>query len=401
MYEQEEEYALDDESFFHAAGNVARPSSASNQVTSRAPLSPHAAKASAPVLSGTPTLQKMVAPVSKAAAGPAPAPELPSSVVGAPPQGSNPQRSMLVEAIKTALREQKKACSDKGAMRAKSSAVCSWLLDVACAGNNEPLHDEVLNLAEVKNGSRDLYFCKASSRNHAAFHHSPSPFAIHYALWYLISSCRLSVLLLHQYLELDDSLLESTFEPKPLFTPAEKAQVQIPNFVAALDGGGSAFMVHASVGGGAAFFCNDGMATHFVSAPECDAVFEAGGQCDPDAVMRRLVATRDRPAFVRAFADLLVKEPDLSSETTLLVHVNARADPRSDAPPRAVPRAAPRLVHWRRRRSRKPAGRRRPRRRSVWHQVHPHARVQLLAATIKPAPHVSGWPFVIHCGARS
>jgi hypothetical protein len=171
---------------------------------------------------------------------------------------------MLVEAIKTALREQKKACSDKGAMRAKSSAVCSWLLDVACAGNNEPLHDEVLNLAEVKNGSRDLYFCKASSRNHAAFHHSPSPFAIHYALWYLISSCRLSVLLLHQYLELDDSLLESTFEPKPLLTPAEKAQVQIPNFVAALDGGGSAFMVHASVGGGAAFFCNDGMATHFV-----------------------------------------------------------------------------------------------------------------------------------------
>ena len=49
-------------------------------------------------------------------------------------------RSMLVEAVKAALREQHGVCvgpKQEEAARAKCGVVCGWLLDVACAGDDD------------------------------------------------------------------------------------------------------------------------------------------------------------------------------------------------------------------------------------------------------------------------
>jgi hypothetical protein len=129
-----------------------------------------------------------------------------------------------------------------------------------------------------------------------------------------------------QTLDLDDDVVGAEFVLRPPLSPEAKSSVQIPNYVASLNSGGSAFLVQASVGGSAVFFCNDDMAAAFVTAREAEAIYGAS-LADPDAVMHRLVAPRDRPAYLRAVADLLVRQSDLLCETSLLVHVHARRGP--------------------------------------------------------------------------
>lgn len=100
----------------------------------------------------------------------------------------------------------------------------------------------------------------------------------------------------------------------------------MPNFVAALNSGGAAFLVQASIKGSAAFLSNDDMATSFVSAGEAEAVYNESF-ADPDAVMRRLVLGRDRAAYLTAMADMVVKSAELESEAALVVHVQGRDSP--------------------------------------------------------------------------
>lgn len=102
--------------------------------------------------------------------------------------------------------------------------------------------------------------------------------------------------------------------------------MQIPNYVAALNSGGSAFLVQASVGGSSAFFCNDDMAASFVSAHEAEAIYGASSS-DPDSVMRRLIVQQDRPKYLKAMTDLIVRHHELIGETSLIAHVNARRGP--------------------------------------------------------------------------
>jgi len=48
---------------------------------------------------------------------------------------------------------------------------------------------------------------------------------------------------------------------------------------------------------------------------------------DPDSVMRRLIAPRDRPAYLKAVTDMLVQSTELENETSLLLHVHTRIGP--------------------------------------------------------------------------
>jgi hypothetical protein len=180
---------------------------------------------------------------------------------------------MLIESIKAAMCE---IPCEKEAAVAKYSHVVRFLLGVACCTGFEAVHADIVQIADI--------------------------------------------------LGLDDELVNSEFVPRAPLSFEAKASVQIPNYVAALNSGGSAFLVQASVGGSSAFFCNDDMSAAFVSAHEAESIYAASSS-DPDAVMRRLVAPRDRLAYLSAMTDLLVRQHDLLGETSLIVHVNARRGP--------------------------------------------------------------------------
>lgn len=115
----------------------------------------------------------------------------------------------------------------------------------------------------------------------------------------------------------------SAFEVRPGLTIEAKRDVKIPAFVAALNSGGSAFLVQVMVRGASVFFCNDDMASQFINAAEAEEE-HAGTKDDPGSVMKRLIATRDRPAYLRAAARLLVHLPQLGSETSFMAHIMTR-----------------------------------------------------------------------------
>jgi len=210
----------------------------------------------------------------RAGARSAPKASVPSAPAYVKPPAAVPTYTML-RAVRAALVECA-AEADKEEPRMKFNALTRWMQAVACCSGHESLHDQVTEVAEM--------MC------------------------------------------LDDDVAFAEFSPRAPLSAEAKSSIQIPNYVAALNSGGSAFLVQASLGGAAAYFCNEDMATTFCSAAEAERVHESGG-CDPDAVMRRLVASRDRPTYLKAVEQLLVRNHDLLSETSLLAHVNARSGP--------------------------------------------------------------------------
>jgi len=205
-------------------------------------------------------------------------------------QSSPPERRyMLIEAIKLSLMEHAPTATSPEARR-KANAVARWLLNVACCSGNEALHDDIAALAEVPN-----FFLKTIPCGHVA-----------------------------QTLDLDDDVICADFKTRKLISNGPNAASAVPNFVAALNSGGSAFLVQASIKGAAVFLTNDEMAASFISAGEAKAVYNESF-ADPDATMRRLVLGCDRATYLKAVADMVVKGTDLLSETSLVVHIRARA----------------------------------------------------------------------------
>mmetsp|Transcript_64000 Transcript_64000/g.109859 ORF Transcript_64000/g.109859 Transcript_64000/m.109859 type:complete len:500 (-) Transcript_64000:178-1677(-) len=189
-------------------------------------------------------------------------------------QSSPPERRyMLIKAIKLSLMEHAPTATSPEARR-KANAVARWLLNVACCSGNEALHDDIAALAET--------------------------------------------------LDLDDDVICADFKTRKLISNGPNAASAVPNFVAALNSGGSAFLVQASIKGAAVFLTNDEMAASFISAGEAEAVYNESF-ADPDATMRRLVLGCDRATYLKAVADMVVKGTDLLSETSLVVHIRARA----------------------------------------------------------------------------
>jgi hypothetical protein len=160
-----------------------------------------------------------------------------------------------------------------GDMRKKYLAVLRWLHGVACVANNEALCADVAKIA-------------------ASF-------------------------------SLTEELGTGPFEIRPGLTIEAKREVKIPAFVAALNSGGSAFLVQVMVRGASVFFCNDDMASQFINAAEAEEE-HSGTKDDPGSVMRKIVSQRDRPAYLRAAARLLVHLPQLASETSFMAHIMSR-----------------------------------------------------------------------------
>jgi hypothetical protein len=128
---------------------------------------------------------------------------------------------------------------------------------------------------------------------------------------------------MEQSFALTEELGLDAFSVRPGLTIEAKRDVKIPAFVAALNSGGSAFLVQVMVRGASVFFCNDDMASQFINAAEAEEE-HATTKDDPGSVMKRLVAQRDRPAYLRAAARLLVHLPQLASETSFMAHIVTR-----------------------------------------------------------------------------
>lgn len=160
-----------------------------------------------------------------------------------------------------------------GELRKKFVAVLRWLIGVACVAAAESLHADTCKIAENLGIAGDV---------------ATEPYAV-----------------------------------RPGLTIEAKREVKIPAFVAALNSGGSAFLVQVMVKGASVFFCNDDMARQFINAAEAEEE-HANHKEDPGSVMRKLVAARDRPAYLRATARLLVHLTVLAAETSFMAHVMSR-----------------------------------------------------------------------------
>lgn len=190
--------------------------------------------------------------------------------------GGDPPSFLLLESLKNELKESSLKLDDKDDRARKDiklAAISKWMLNVACCVGIESLHDSILDITES--------------------------------------------------LDLEDPVRDSTFEPRPPLSDEEKAMIQIPNHIAAANCAGCGYLVQASSGGSSVFFTNEDMATSFISSAEADEIY-ASSSCDPDSVMRRLVASRDRKAYLQCMTQLLLGSPELLSEASLICHINSR-----------------------------------------------------------------------------
>lgn len=182
---------------------------------------------------------------------------------------------LLIESLKDALTTDSpwKTDEKEDETRIKTTAVSKWLLNVACCAGFEALHDGILEIVES--------------------------------------------------LDIDDEVRDSVFEARPPLSDEEKAMVQIPNYIAGANCAGIGYLVQASSGGSSVFFANEDMAADYVSAAEADEIY-ATSSGDPDCIMRRLVATRDRPAYLKCMTELILRSAGLLSEASLICHIHTR-----------------------------------------------------------------------------
>jgi len=181
---------------------------------------------------------------------------------------------ILIESLKNKLVSTSWKLDEKNdRARVKLTAVSTWLMNVACCANSEELHDSIAEIAES--------------------------------------------------LELDEKVRDSVFKPRPPLDNEKSASDQNPDFMSPYESAGQGYLVQRSLGGSSAFFVNKGMAETFMSATEADAIY-ASSSADPDSVMRRLVATRDRLEYLQCMTELVLGSPDLLSEASLVCHIHTR-----------------------------------------------------------------------------
>ena len=104
----------------------------------------------------------------------------------------------------------KKERESKKQYNVKVSAVVKWLLSVAACSGFESLHDDIMTFAESL------------------------PAGL-----------------------VDDAIFNVQFVHAPQLSPTAKTSVSIPNYVSALNSGGCAFLVQATVHGASVYFCNE------------------------------------------------------------------------------------------------------------------------------------------------
>jgi len=161
-------------------------------------------------------------------------------------------KTMFIESLRMGM------VSESGKdLKTRQSGTVRFLMDIACCAGLESLHDSFADLAEA--------------------------------------------------LDLSPDIVDSVFEERPEMTADVKANLCIPRFVADLSRPGEEdrVLVQLFVRGRPAFFTSDSFARDFASSTDCEAVHERGGG-DPDAVMRRLVCTRDRQAYLAAASSLFL-----------------------------------------------------------------------------------------------
>ena len=211
------------------------------------------------------------------------------------PQGArNEYRSSLVAAILQALHDAAPNVDKPGA-RDKFTVVAAWLKNTVSLAGNEELVGEIADAADTLGlDCDDIHDVAALFGNGARDEYS---------------------------------------DPRPLLSAAEKARVTIPNFVAGLDGDGAALLVQATVGGASGFLANGRMEGEFMSCDEAEAIHAGGNAaCNPDAVMRHLVAPEDHQVYMDTVCRLLVSDHGLNSEAHLKLKIRARTSSRRASP---------------------------------------------------------------------
>jgi len=86
----------------------------------------------------------------------------------------------------------------------------------------------------------------------------------------------------------------------------ESGDAKIPKFITSLARRNGAVLIQTNVRGASFFRCSDAMADAFVTADEANFIY-GESKADPDAVMRQLLVSADRPAYIKAVTDLLCR----------------------------------------------------------------------------------------------
>jgi hypothetical protein len=123
-------------------------------------------------------------------------------------------------------------------------------------------------------------------------------------------------------LNVTDSV-ELVYENRNIQTVFDRNQIHTPSYISSLNCDGSAFLVQHCSQGSCLFSANEDMTEKFISTKEANSIYMSADG-DPDSVAKRLIASRDRSAYMKAVCSLMVNHPTMNSETVLLLHCNLR-----------------------------------------------------------------------------
>jgi hypothetical protein len=123
-------------------------------------------------------------------------------------------------------------------------------------------------------------------------------------------------------LNVTDSV-ELVYENRNIQTVFDRNQIHTPSYISSLNCDGSAFLVQHCSQGSCLFSANEDMTEKFISTKEANSIYMSADG-DPDSVAKRLIASRDRSAYMKAVCSLMVNHPTMNSESSLLLHCNLR-----------------------------------------------------------------------------
>jgi hypothetical protein len=125
-------------------------------------------------------------------------------------------------------------------------------------------------------------------------------------------------------------LSETGYKSRIIQTSKRRGGLNTPSYISSLDCDGAAFLIQHSINGSALFSANEYMTEHCISTKEANAAYINGGG-DPDSVARLLISPKDRPAYFSALCQLLVENPNMSSETSLILNLIRRSEESSSS----------------------------------------------------------------------
>jgi len=161
----------------------------------------------------------------------------------------------------------------KGELLQKSVAVIKFLVDVACCTKSEDMFDSILSIGEMLNSH-----------------------------------------LLH----------DSFFKCRAIQTSSKRRiNHPIPQYITSLECDGSNMMIQHSINGSSIFKANNNMSLKFMNTKEANLIYLNHGG-DPDSVAKQLISVQDRHYYLNALSSMLVNDPKLNSEVSLLLHCNPR-----------------------------------------------------------------------------